>query len=109
MNMTQIVDRIVQLVKDTTQEAIWWNKDTRIFSSTGEDADVNHYGGKPIKVSDIQSIVEKVVKELPYPIVVYRGRDDGIVCMETDATVEDLEGDHAGFELEMDGLYIGWD
>ena len=31
--------------------------------------------------------------------------DDGIVCFETEVTVEEI---HA-FELEMDGLYIGWD
>ena len=98
-----IVERIIQLVKDTSvidADYVAWNEESKTFSSNG------CCDGIKIEESDIPAIVERMVKELPYPITLYRGRDDGIVTFETEVTIEDITD---AFELEMEGLFIGWD
>ena len=84
-------------------EGIAWNEESKTFSANGS------CGGNRIEESEIEVIVSRMIKELPYPLVIYRGRDDGIITFETKTTLEDIEGDNAAFELQMDGLYIGWD
>ena len=93
------IDEINNILLD----GIAWNEQSKTFSANGS------CGGKVIKESEIEVIVTRMMEELPYPIVIYRGRDDGIITFETEAKIEDLEGDHAAFEFQMDGLYIGWD
>ena len=102
-----MLERIIELVKETTSEAVWWCEEQKTFFSTGFDAiELAEEGWIRVEDGDIKGIVERMIKELPYPITIYRGMDDGIICFETEVTVEELED---AFELEMDGLFIGWD
>ena len=105
--MNNINQRIRELVERICDPycSIWWNKGTATFSSEG------CCDGIKIERSEIQAIVDTVLKNNDPPIYVYTCRDDGIVAFENVDGENTLDVDNA-FELDhegTEGLYIGWD